>query len=420
MSLHREVLAAVLVATMAVSVAFAQDWTPFSVPPGNWGCLASSADGRKLVGADYWNDQVFVSTNFGSTWTLTNLAANNSWSAVACSADGSVIIVGGYAQDQGLYVSQDSGVTWRLAFSLGVYYWNSLACSSDGTRMVAVSNSWYDNTNSVYISTNSGADWVHLTGSPGAGPVTMSADGSRLAIATGATVDVSTNFGLTWTSRYPTSEPAHHRFVTTSGEGGTLIVLSWPTNRSLPAVISISSDWGATWRPVGSTTNTSWYTVSGACSADGVTLAIADSPDQGDYMTRLLLSTNSGASWSTQLIAGTNICSMVSSVDGSRLAAALGHSFTPPTPPNFYIRQTTPVPRLQVFPLPGNLELSWLLPSEPFVLEESPDLLTWSQVDATPILNYTNLHYVVNLPAPIVPKFYRLASQSVSAHRNNA
>jgi hypothetical protein len=124
----------------------------------------------------------------------------------------------------------------------------------------------------------------------------------------------------------------------------------------------------------------------------------------------LLLSTNSGASWSiTEAGETTNLCSVASSVDGSRLAAALGHVFW--DFPSFYIRQTTPVPRLQVFSRAGSLELSWLLPSEPFVLQESLDLLTWSQVDVAPVLNYTNLHYVANLPTPIGTKFYRLASQ---------
>ena len=107
---------------------------------------------------------------------------------------------------------------------------------------------------------------------------------------------------------------------------------------------------------------------------------------------------------------GTNLCSVACSTDGSRLAVALGHGeFT--TIPSIYVRQTTPRPRLEIISRGESLELSWLLPSEPFVLEESPDLLTWSQVNATPTLNYTNLHDVVNLPTPIVPKFYRLASR---------
>ena len=270
-------------------------------------------------------------------------------------------------------------------------------------------------TNAVYISTNSGADWV-LTGTlplpfnaGRPGQIAMTADGSRLAIATHTmSIDISTNFGLGWSTAYPSSEPMYHQFVATSGEGSALIVLSAPTNSSLPARIFMSSDWGATWRPVGSVTNY-LQNYSAACSADGVTIAVAESTLAGtstfpDGITFLLLSTDSGASWSTQVVDFTNQCSVVSSADGSRLAVALG-------PSGFYVRQLTPVPLLKILSAPGSLALSWLLPSEPFVLEESPDLLTWSQVDTIPTLNYTNLRYVGNVRASIVPKFYRLISQ---------
>jgi hypothetical protein len=200
----------------------------------------------------------------------------------------------------------------------------------------------------------------------------------------------------------------YHKFVATSGAGATLMVLSARTNRFLPALIFLSSDWGATWRQAGSMTNL-LSNFSAACSADGATLAVAESPFSQDNITLLLLSTNSGAVWSTQIVESTNLCSVVSSVDGSRLAAALGHTFWPA--PSMYVRQTSPVPLLKVLSGPRGLELSWLLPSEPFVLEESPDLIKWSHVDVTPRLNYTNLHSVANLPTPVGPKFYRLVSQ---------
>ena len=91
------------------------------------------------------------------------------------------------------------------------------------------------------------------------------------------------------------------------------------------------------------------------------------------------------------------------------MAAALGHYLTGGQ--SMYVRQTTPVPLLKLLSRPGSLALSWLLPSEPFVLQEGLDLLTWSQVDVTPLLNYTNLHYVANVPTAIRSKFYRLISQ---------
>lgn len=169
--------------------------------------------------------------------------------------------------------------------------------------------------------------------------------------------------------------------------------------------LELSSDWGATWRPVTSLTNyNGWGSVT--CSADGETLALF-LPFKGR---RLLLSTNAGATWSTtEMPSPTNLCSLACAADGSRVVAALGHVFFGEYP-SVYVRQTTSAPRLEVRTRPGYLELSWVVPSEPFVLQESPDLAAWSSVQAAPVLNYGNLYYVVNLPLPAGSRFYRLAS----------
>jgi hypothetical protein len=60
-----------------------------------------------------------------------------------------------------------------------------------------------------------------------------------------------------------------------------------------------------------------------------------------------------------------------------------------------------------------NVVLSWIVPSRPFVLQQSPDLLTSDPADVTtpPVLNYFNLHHEVTLPTPTGPMFYRLESE---------
>jgi len=413
MSSRRRILVAAFLTTLIGSQSLGQDWTPTSAAPLNWRCLASSADGRRLI-AGVCPGLIYSSTNFGSTWTATG-APPKDWDSVACSADGAIIVGSveyGFGGGNGLYVSTNFGISWTLAFSASNHWWNSVACSSDGKRMAAASGTSWWATNAVYLSTNSGADWVRTSAPNGTGQLTMSVDGSRLAIATSAAVEVSTNFGLTWNATCPASQemayPTYPSFVATSGAGTTLIALSqgplvWP--EGVLCSVSMSSDWGATWKPVGSLPNA----VAAACSADGAILAAAaSSVSKGS---RLFLSTNSGASWSiTELPSLTNLCSVACSLDGSRLVAALGHGVRPDIP-SIYVRQTTPVPRLEVFSGADNLEVSWLLPSEFFVLEESADLLGWSEASVTPRLNYSNLHYVVSLLRPIAPRFYRLASQ---------
>jgi hypothetical protein len=54
--------------------------------------------------------------------------------------------------------------------------------------------------------------------------------------------------------------------------------------------------------------------------------------------------------------------------------------------------------------------LSWLVPSSPFVVQKDSDVSSGTWVDSTnqPILNLTNLHYELRLPASPGNAFYRL------------
>src|SRR6266516_1347250 len=121
--------------------ALAQTWMQTSAPTNYWSCVASSADGTKLVAAagDYSKGLVFTSTNSGATWTPAS-APSNYWSSVASSADGSKLI--GLAVDDGagagraIYVSSDSGAIWSLS-SAPRTNWFSAASSADGTKLAA-------------------------------------------------------------------------------------------------------------------------------------------------------------------------------------------------------------------------------------------------------------------------------------------
>jgi hypothetical protein len=421
MNLHRKILAAGSLAVMLAFPATAQDWTMASASATNyWISLASTADGGRLFAGTAFGDLahgIFTSTNLGSTWTVTGAPAGE-WDSVACSADGSVVLASGYrgySYSSGVYVSTNFGTDWTLVLS---QLWGSVACSADGKTMAAAVGG-QTGIGGVYISTNYGAEWFPRIGATnGPGQLAMSADGSRLAVASVRSVDVSTNFGLTWTATSLSGQAMgniYSTFLATSGAGTTLMAISLEWSSPGSNFISTSSDWGVTWRPVRSLTN---YLDSrgfcAACSADGTTLAAVETSSQS-YVNHLLLSTNSGISWSvTDLPWDTNICSIACSADGSRLAAAFladqGYFPTQPVNGVIYARAVTPVPRLRVLSGPATLQLSWLVPSKALVLQESGDLLGWSPVAATPALNYTNLRYEVNLPAQTAPRFFRLAS----------
>ena len=116
MRLRREILAAVL--AMVASLAIGQDWTPTSTPSLEWTCLASSADGGKLFAGKPGG--IYVSTNFGSTWTPANSPTPNTWYAVGYAGLG--VALGTYLLDR-YYFSADE--------SLSLEY-------RDGTPMLAM------------------------------------------------------------------------------------------------------------------------------------------------------------------------------------------------------------------------------------------------------------------------------------------
>ena len=153
-----------------------------------------------------------------------------------------------------------------------------------------------------------------------------------------------------------------------------------------------SRDSGTTWT-IADVPSEYWDSV--ACSADGTTMAAVG--------LHAYVSVDSGRTWSlTDYYTGW-VTRLASSADGCRLVAA---SYTK----GIYIREITPQPVLTITPIGKDVALSWIVPSRPFTLQQSPDLTTasWTDVTTSPVLNCSNLHHEVTLPAPAGPTFYRL------------
>ena len=102
-----------------------------------YAAIASSADGTKLIMSAYTNilsnSYIFVSTNTGNTWKQTILPSGN-WLAAASSADGARLVAANYGGF--IYSSTNSGATWTTNTSLSKS-WTSLASSADGNQFVA-------------------------------------------------------------------------------------------------------------------------------------------------------------------------------------------------------------------------------------------------------------------------------------------
>jgi len=185
------------------------NWTIQTGAPtnANWGSVASSSDGTKLVAIMGWNGSasgIYTSGNSGSNWTLqTNAPTNAIWTSVASSSDGSKLVAvaqfNGSTETSGIYTSRNSGSNWILQTSAPTNaYWESVASSADGTKLVAVADV------GIYTSVNSGSTWMLQTnGLPSPSywgySVASSADGLKLAASVYGQLYTSVDLGNTWT-----------------------------------------------------------------------------------------------------------------------------------------------------------------------------------------------------------------------------
>jgi photosystem II stability/assembly factor-like uncharacterized protein len=253
----------------------------------------------------------------------------------------------------------------------------------------------------IYTSTNSGATWTDQTNGPniGWGCVCSSADGVRF-LATAGNILISTNSGSTWTQ---TSNPPEtwtivgSQQVIAMSSDATRLVAAFPSaSEGSPNPIYISTNSGTTWT-LTSAPNNNWSSV--CMSSDGSKLAATVGSGSGPIYT----STNFGITWTSNSLTARPWTSVAMSANGNRIVAVAGiypaaSIYTFPTPP----------PQLNITPTNGGFKLSWHVPSTNFVMQQSSDLASWSDVTNAPVLNLTNLQNEIVLSPTNGNNFYRL------------
>jgi hypothetical protein len=386
--------------SVPVAPASAQTWTPTVTPSVEWQTVTASADGRKLyAGSLGW---IFgFSTNSGSTW-VTNTEPQygsqfGSWIRIAASADGTKLAAVNY---NAYWISTNSGATWTSNVVAGVSFFWSVAMSADGTKLVIADG--HDNTPGlIYFSTNCGA-----TLTPSQSPtnywtgLAASADGTRFYAFEQNTspsgnyglIYASTNSGMSWTL---TGAPTNNNWwgaIASSSDGSKLIA----SCVGHAGGIYTSTNCGATW-----TSNAAPYLefTSVASSADGTRLVAA-------AFGGIYTSINSGASWVSNSVPAYNWFSVASSADGGMLVVAA----EPGTGVPIYVSQIIPSLQLSLTASSTNLMLSWIIPSTNFIVQQSPDLASWTDLPASPVLNLTNLQNQITLSASNPAAFYRLTT----------
>jgi hypothetical protein len=216
------------------------------------------------------------------------------------------------------------------------------------------------------------------------------------------TIHHSLDAGITWTEASALSKYKSLSYVASSADGTKLVAVTHGGS------IYTSGDSGATWESTSAPVD-DWSAV--ASSADG-TILLAVRWWGTDDIIYPELSTNSGGGWAPAGVPAGLWNSVACSSAGNYFVAAgygriaILHS-PPPAPP------MAPSPHLAVSRSGGNLGLSWLVPSTPFVLQQNSDLRSpdWVAVPTPPTLNLTNLHYEVTLAPGLGASFYRLRQQ---------
>lgn len=246
----------------------------------------------------------------------------------------------------------------------------------------------------MLLSRDFGSTWTNYPTPEGIVHLAMSPDGTRLLVeAQGplSSVYLSPDSGASWrTFEIMNDYPGG---VAMSADGSILVAASYSFGIGGPVFVSTNA--GQTWQTA-DLPNQYWASVS--CSADGRTLAAVG--------TRAYVSEDAGSTWKlTDYYTGWTT-SLASSADGCRLIAAAQRK-------GIWIRETVPRPRIEIRPAGGHLRLSWVVPSQPFVLQACDALAegAWTDVPVARVLNPTNLHHEVVVPVADTRRFYRLTRQ---------
>lgn len=281
--------------------------------------IAISSDGNKLAGVT--NTSFFYSSDNGATWSSSAPFANNS-SSIAMSSDGSRMFVAtsNYVSSP-VYMSTNFGASWTTPTSAKET--SSISTSSDGSK-VAV-----DNFGAVRTSSNSGVTWINGNTSGGGNypagdnnAVDVSGDGSTLLSSGGNyTQDnlwLSSDMGQNWTKL--TGAPVSYYWtdgVAVSGNGAVLYAINRPVSSSINGNLYKSINNGASWLQMTLPSSTHWSSVD--TSDDGLVVAVAA---MGGY---IYTSTNGGATWTENTSIGSRAWSDVAvSSDGSKVVATAG------------------------------------------------------------------------------------------------
>jgi photosystem II stability/assembly factor-like uncharacterized protein len=272
-----------------------------------WSTFAASADGMKIYAVGRTGDNrdernVYVSTDQGITWNLTDLPQGRYWK-ISTDSSGTYAVATTYLNQ--IYVSNDSGLTWSTK-STGLvpatYNWYDLESSSSGQYLYTIRDG-----EKLFKSSDYGVTWSDINapnfGMYSKSSLGVSADGSKIV--------------------YPstiTEETFFNCFIEQTLQGQDC----WPK-------LSISNDYGQSWNSA--VVEGPFFINSLAISSNGQTQILTTIG--GDYLAErfiyeIFVSRDSGLTWASKKVLeyrGNNGSVSISG-DGQKLIATIDGGLT--------------------------------------------------------------------------------------------
>lgn len=176
---------------------------------------------------------IFVSNDYGSTWTTNNYSINP-YSASITSSGQTMYIAN--SNGNALY-STDYGQTWNTHSNITGA--KNIVISGDGIKILYTKNG----TNKLFLSTNSGISFTEITSVPQAAGIGMSKNGMYMVTRSISSSYISSNGGSTWSTLSTNLGGGHMPNIAISSDGQYMIATADPgysTNY-------FSSNYGVTW-----------------------------------------------------------------------------------------------------------------------------------------------------------------------------
>jgi photosystem II stability/assembly factor-like uncharacterized protein len=229
---------------------------------------SSSCIDGKFQTAVAQSDRIYISDNYGQTWSPKEEI--RAWQNVAISADGQIQTALGI--DTQIYVSTDGGNTWNPKEN--ARGWLSIAMTSNGQYQIATLTQ-----GRLFITNNFGNNWYQIQSNRQWKSADISDNGYISAVALNQPIQVSNDFGLTWSEKL---SPLIWKGIGLSRDG------RYQTAVAQNSQIYISHDFGQTWS--GKNSARDWTSI--AINGNGSRQTAVD------YGGKIYISFDYGMTWS--------------------------------------------------------------------------------------------------------------------------